>query len=170
MRAPIALLLLLASAAVADEAPATTESTTTPQSLCGEDKAEGDCPFFKDGGAISPEQIADIKANALPLPIRVENYLEPFNANEPCPNDNIMQGNYTQGQVEAQVRRGEERRGEARRESRWACTARAPPSAPRRASHTAPTQGWRVDHAPVVMEAWKEWCTHRAPVFTPRDG
>ena len=116
MRAPLLLLLALATAAAAaaadaDVAPASDDAaleaaaaeTATRTALCGEDKSEGDCPVAEARGALSPDTVAAIKAGADPLPARVENYLEPFDANEPCPDVNIMQSNYTQGQVEAQV-------------------------------------------------------------------
>jgi hypothetical protein len=104
----IALLLLLAAAAAAAEEPAasTEAATATPEALCGEDKGEGDCPVFVDAGPLTADELASIKAGAAPAPARAENYLDPFDANEPCPDVNIMQSNYTQGQVEAQVREG----------------------------------------------------------------
>lgn len=105
MRARFAFVLLLAAAAAAaEDAAATTEAAAaTPEALCGEDKGEGACPVFVDAGPLSADAVAAIKAGAPPAPARAENYLEPFNADEPCPDDNIMQSNYTQGQVEAQV-------------------------------------------------------------------
>ena len=125
MRPPL-LLLLLAFAAVAAAADAdavgdaiapdaATSDVASPEAasadvavrstLCGEDKAEGDCPVAENRGPLSSDAVAAIKAEAAPLPARVENYLEPFDKSEPCPDLNIMQaGNLTQGQVEAQVR------------------------------------------------------------------